>query len=348
MASKLFTPTAPNQEAAIRRAIISVVPDYFSWPEVEQERYRANMPDEDDLRIRQVLLKVLFGIKTTTYEDLEAELDSFNDEQYLLLNSSLLQLTGIGDDSFFLNECLAENTSLLDFETVYDYDYADHVFQESMRQQDDPNYTVKPYRGTLYFRWVRLQIKGAFHYGNLCLLAGYVNSKLEEFGFDKINELIPHEYVDGKNHGKREGQGSIFDRRIDAGGLEPQLEELKDRYYQYVFSRSESLLEAYHASAPKRMYQIDENQGIEPHIDFIFTDQTALQAVRFRHFMKDCNAIQVDSGELKELVEQEYQAASHFLEQSYHDIVANFDPKVVKLRKKMKVIISDAAAKDLL
>jgi hypothetical protein len=55
-------------------------------------------------------------------------------------------------------------------------------------------------------------------------------SKLEEFGFDKINEMIPHEYVDGKNHGKREGKGSIFDLRVDAGGLEAQMEELKDRY----------------------------------------------------------------------------------------------------------------------
>lgn len=74
------------------------------------------------------------------------------------------------------------------------------------------------------------------------LLAGYIYSKLEELGFDKINELIPHEYIDGKNHGKREGKGSIFDLRVDAGGLEVQLEELKDRYYKYLFSRCEAIL----------------------------------------------------------------------------------------------------------
>ncbi|PPD43752.1 MAG: hypothetical protein CTY16_12490 [Methylobacter sp.] len=344
----IVTSISSKQEASIRRAIISVVPDYFAWTEEEQERYRATMSDDDNFRIRQIVVNVLFGINTAIRDDLETALDAFDGGQYLLLNSTMLQLTGIGDDLFFLNECFAESTSLLDFGTVYDYDHADHVFQETMRQQDDPNYIAKPYRGSLYFGWARLQINGVFHYANLCILAGYVLSKLEEFGYDKINVLIPHEYVEGKNHGKREGQGSLFDMRIDAGGLEPQLEELKDRYYRYLSTRFESLLDSYHANAPKRVYQIDENQETEPHRDFIFTDISALQAVRFRHFMQDCNAIQGDPEELKPLIEQEYQEAVGFLEHVHQDIMANFDPKVVKLRKKMKVIIADAAAKDLL
>jgi len=93
-------------------------------------------------------------------------------------------------------------------------------------------------------------------------------------------------------------------------------------------------LDSYHANAPKRVYQVNDNQETEPHRDFIFTDITALQAVQFRHFMKDCNAIHADLGELKALLEQEYQAAIGFLEHAHQDIAANFDPKVVKLRKK--------------
>ena len=188
---------------------------------------------------------------------------------YLLLNSAMLQLTGIGDDYLFLNESMAENTSLLDFGTVYDYDYADHLFQESMRQKDDSNYIAKPYRGCPIFSMARLQINGVFHYANLCILAGYLYSKLEEFGFDKINEMIPHEYVDGKNHGKREGKGAIFDLRVDAGGLERQLDELKDRYYKYLFSRCEAILDDFDAKAPKRVYLVDVSTESEPHIDYL-------------------------------------------------------------------------------
>lgn len=343
-----FTQSGAKQEAAVRRAIISVEPDYFAWPAEIQERYRATMSDKDRLRIRQVLLKVLFDIKTTSRDDLEAALDCFNDEQYLLLNSAMLQLTGIGDDYIFLNESMAENTNLLDYGTIYDYDYADHLFQESMRQKDDSAYIAKSYRGTLYYRWARLQINGVFHYANLCILAGYQYCKLEEFGFDKINEMIPHEYVDGKNHGKREGKGSIFDLRVDAGGLEAQLDELKDRYYKYLFSRSESILDDFDAKAPKRVYLVDVSRGSEPHIDIIFTDKSALQAVNFRQFMNDCQAIKGNSVELTELIEKEYQEALDFLEKSHLDIITNFDPKVVKLRKKKKIIISDDAARDLL
>ena len=56
----------------------------------------------------------------------------------------------------------------------------------------------------------------------------------------------------------------------------------------------------------------------------------------------------INAEALKTLIEQEYQEAAAFLEHAHQDIMVNFDPKVVKLRKKMKVIIADAAAKDLL
>lgn len=337
-----------QQAAAVRRAIMSVVPEYFSWPTEVQERYRATLSHEDYLCLRQVLLKIIFDIKTTTGEDVESALEDFSDENYLLLNSATLQLTGIGDDCFFLNESMADNTSLLDFETVYDYDYADHCFQEAMREKDDPAYIAKPYRGTLYERWARLHINGLFQYATFCLLASYVNSRLEEVGSDKIEQLIPHDYVDGKNHGKREGSGTIFDMQIDAGGLEGQLDELKDRYYAYLFARCDTMAAEFDAKSMKQVYCIDGNRGGDPHMGFVFTDKTAFQAVRFRKFTADCQAIKGDPDELAVLIETECQAMLGFLEQAHQDIMVHFDPKVVKLRKKNKVILSDVAAKDVL
>jgi hypothetical protein len=41
-----------------------------------------------------------------------------------LLNATVLPLTGIGEDNFFLNELCAEGESVLSFGTVYDYDHA--------------------------------------------------------------------------------------------------------------------------------------------------------------------------------------------------------------------------------
>jgi hypothetical protein len=78
-------------------------------------------------------------------------------------------------------------------------------------------------------------------------------------------------------------------------------------------------------------------------MDFIFTDKTALQAVRFRHFMTDCRAIAADGRELDPIIEREKSSVVAFLDEAHRDIMENFDPKVVKFRKKNKIIIADGA-----
>jgi hypothetical protein len=333
--------------AALKRAVMRVKPEYFSWAVKEQERYRVAMPDSDMFRIRQALLKALFSISVKTENEMNKTFDSFNDEQYLLFNRTLLPLTGIGDDHFFLNEHLGEKT-LLDFETLYDYDYDDHCFQEEARKRDLNGYEELPYRGSPYQLWARLYIDGAFYYATLSSTAGYLLSIIDDSGFDKISELIPHQYVDGPNHGKREGKGFLYDKRIDAGGLEAQLEELQDRFHRYTRKRYNELAEDFDAKAQRRVYLIDRSKDHDPQMDFIFSDKTALQAVRFRHFMKDCREIMGDAGEPETLIEQERHAIFDYLERMHQDILHNFDPKVRRFRKKRKVILADEALKDLL
>ncbi|WP_457664999.1 hypothetical protein [Thiolapillus sp.] len=45
--------------------------------------------------------------------------------------------TGIGEDYIDLNECMAEGKTLLDFPTLYDYDYVDYLFQEEAQDHYD-------------------------------------------------------------------------------------------------------------------------------------------------------------------------------------------------------------------
>jgi hypothetical protein len=338
-----------EREAILRRALIRVQPEYFSWPLDVQERYRVSIPDEDDFRIRQAVLKTLFDIHVKTEKNLVAATEAFTFAQYLLYNSTLLPLMGVGADNFFLNIGFATNASILDFETLYDYDVDDYTFQEKARKEDFPDYKGgKPYRGSLYYTWARLEIDGAFHYASLCMAAGYLLSMIEETGYEKIDALIPHAYVKGKHHGKREGKGTIYDQRMDAGGMESQLDELRDRFHHYTTARYEALLDDFDAKASQVVYQCPRNWGNDPHIDFIFTDKTALQNVRFRHFMKDCRAIAGDGRDLDPLIEQERQAVLQYLGEAYQDIVTNFDPKLVKFRKRRKIIMSDGALHDLL
>jgi hypothetical protein len=336
-----------GRDAALKRAVMRVNPEYFSWAIEAQERYRVAMPDVDMFRIRQALLKTLFRISVKTEEEINKVFDTFNDEQYLLFNSTLLPLTGIGDDYFFLNEHLGDKT-ILDFETLYDYDYDDHCFQEEERKNDVNGYEKHPYRGTPYQHWARLFIDSQFFYATLSCMAGHLLSILDESGSDKILELIPHEYVDGPDHGKREGKGFLYDKRIDAAGLEAHLEELQDRFHRYMRERYEELADDFDRKAHRRVYLLDRSKGHDPQMDFVFSDKTALQAVRFRHFMKDCREIMGDAQELEMLIEQERQSVLTYLETMHQDILRNLDPRVRRFRRKRKIILADGAWKDLL
>lgn len=337
-----------DKDAALRRAIIRVWPDYFSWPEAQQERCRLQRSREDDFRIRQAVVLMLFRREVRSEDELDALLESFDDAQYLRLNSAMLPLQGIGMASFFLNESLPDDKTLLNFETLGDYARDDHQFQEQARQQDDPNRVIRPYRGDLHHCWARLSIDGAFYYADLPSQAGHLVDVLDELGFDRIQSFIPHEYVDGPHHGKREGKGFIYDKRINANGLERHLEELQRRYYAYINKRHEDLLDLFDKTAPKCVYLRYRNREDDPHMDFVFSDKTALDAVQFRYFISDCRLLSGDIRELETQLNHERRVALAFLEELHRDIMDHFDPTVVTLRQKRKIILADGKLKDLL
>jgi hypothetical protein len=335
-------------DPALRQALIRVNPDYFVWSLEAQERYRVSMPEHDAFRLRQELVKALFGLYAKTDEDLSEISNQFGDEKHLVFNRTLLPAAGVGEDSFFLNEYLDEGKTLLDFDTLYQYDYDDHCFQEQARKDETPDYVMKPYRGAFYYRWARLFIDGVFHYASLCMAAGYIYSRLDEFGQEKVSTLIPHRYVNAKDHGKREGKGTIFSQRLDADGKELQAEELQRRFWDYLSQRFDALHTEFDGQVRKAIYMEDLSREHDPHMTFIFSDKTALQAVRFRHFMHDCRPLVTDREELDAVINRESQALDAYLESTCQDILTNFDPKVAPFRKKRKLIIADGALNDLL
>jgi hypothetical protein len=324
-----------------------VNPDYFAWSIEAQERYRVSMPEKDAFRIRQELLRAFFGIRVKTDEELESVSRAFGNEEHLVFNRALLPAAGVGEDYFFLNECMDHGKTLLDFETLHDYDLDDHCFQEQAWKEQAPGYVTKPYRGSLYHRWARLFIDGAFHYASLTMAAGYVHSNIDEFGQEKFSALIPHRYVKAKDHGKREGIGNIFSQRIDAEGKEPQAEELQRRLWAYLSERYDALLSEFDSQARKVVYMEDRSSKDDPHMNFVFSDKTALQAVGFRHFMNDCRPLVADRADLEACVSRERQKLNEYMESACRDILANFNPKVATLRKKRKIIVADGALKDL-
>ncbi len=335
----------------LKRAIIKYVPDYFSWDVERQEQFRVNKPKEISLQIRSYLMAELLGLPVATEEEMEEAEDQFSDAQWTLINSGLLPLDGIGDDYFYLNEHFAEGKSILSFPTLYDFDFADFQFQEECRLRDNENYQIGPYYGSLYLSWARLFVDGQFSYATLSMMAGFIYSELDEFGNDYLNELIPYVFKPGKNHGKQEKEGFFrHDMKKDAGGLEGQLEELTRRFWDYHRSTYDRLNEECAKEDRQEVFIIDTSHEDDPSHHFVFTDKEVLAKIHLKTFLADCReAEQRDHAILFDMVVQEKERMRHFLDEQYADIMANFDPKIVKLRKKNKILFhKDSGLADLL
>jgi len=330
-----------NIKAIANKALMAANRRYHSWSEQKQEQFRATISEAAQQKIETVLLKNILGIECTAknaskiWHDLPLEkLDN--------LNWATLYTAGIGEDYVFLNEHMKKNTSLLDFNTLYDFDYADYLYQEQANKKDFKDYKARDYYAIGFTRWLRLIINERFCYATLYSLAGYLTDAIEEKSHDYIEQLIPHKYVEGTENGKPVKGGYQWDMKIDAGGKEKQLTELNSRYYRYTQQRWIELSKEFEKAEPT-IYFEDIKQHGEYNRNFIFNNGETLKKIRWKHFLTDCEPLTADLCSVTERAKQEVTSAKTYLQEAYEDIMKNFDPNVIKLKKKMKIVIAPGA-----
>ncbi len=275
--------------AAARKALIAADAHYYAWTPEQQECFRATMGEDAGRKVQCVLLDDLLDIKCRT-DQVDEVWNDVTLTDLNQLNWARLLTTGIGEDYIYLNECMAEGKTLLDFPTLYDYDYADYLFQEAARKRDFPGYKGTEYYACRYPSWVRLLIQEQLYYATNTSLATYVLDEIESAGEEIIKQLIPHEYVDGKNHGKHEKGGFLWDVKIDAAGQEGQRDELRRRWYGYQQERWLALSES-NVQRPPAVYVHDKDWDDDPHRFFVFANERTLKQIRWRHFLSDCESL---------------------------------------------------------
>lgn len=318
-------------------------PEYFGWPRERQERWGVSMPPEDRACLEEALLAELFGRTCATPAAAASAVDQLSPAEQNLWNEAVLPLHGLGEDCFFLNEAFADDESLLDFETLRDYDENDHRFQENARKEADPDYSGRPYRGSLYLNWARLFVDGRFAYATLSTAAGYTYTRLETSASELLEQRIPHRYVPGRNHDKVRDECWEWDMRLDANGEEGILEELRRRVWRYELDRWNALSTAYDESDDSGVYLLDESEHGEFNLHFVFSNKRALSAVRFRSFLRDCRRIERPASEIESRFESERAALATFIERQHAEIRRTFDPKVTRLGNRRKIMVAKDA-----
>ncbi|RDH83658.1 MAG: hypothetical protein DIZ78_14245 [endosymbiont of Escarpia spicata] len=326
--------------------MIAADPTYHSWSQEQQEIFRATMDHDARYHIRRSLLGSLRGIECHTEQEVNDAWEVVSIPDLYPLNWAMLLTSGIGEDYIYLNESIEDGASILDVSTLYEYDYADYLYQEYARFRDFPEHKGTRYYGISHSWWIRLLIDGQLYYAAVTSLTMHLIGEIEETANGHIDKLIPNKLVEGEDNGKRQDGGILWDMRIDADGLEGQLDELKRRWWAYQDERRDILGEEFSSWAPA-VYTREENWDDDPSRTYIFTNAESLQRVRWRHFLSDCASLLTPLSETDALLKHEVGLTIAFLDEAHADIMENFDPKVIKLRKKKTIIMASGVFDDL-
>jgi hypothetical protein len=282
----------------------------------------------------------LFGRTTSSPDARVACMDSLSRAELDAWNQALLPYRGIGEDCFYWDELLGEGKTILDFRSLRDFDETHWRFQGSLDRVCDLDLAKKPYRESFHLDAAQLHIAGRCSRARLSMAAGYLYAALVDASLELLEARIPYRYVPGKHHGKVKGRFWRWDLRVSAGGQEAVLEELQQRIWAYERDRLDALLTSWDAAGRACVYRLDESDRSDPNVHFVFADKQALAAVRFRAFIRDCEAIEEPANELNAAVEAEKALMARFIDEQHAEITRTHDPKVSRFRQRVNVLVS--------
>ena len=339
--------TIKPDQALVKRLLIRIDPLFFTYDKSKQDKERQSYYDQHDDMITEFLFKHVFEIEFEKGVDNDSKLTK---EQLDLFNAYLTSLIGIGENSFIYNEYQAEDFDLSAYPSLYDYDLEVFNCQQIARNEHfDGEFVERPYRLYLNSNWARLlDEQGCFYYSTQSSLSYCLLHKLSEHASDRMDQLIPHDFVEGPNYGKRTKGGYLWDVKLEANGLEAQLDELKDRYRDYLNRVLDEMNDTFHEDSECAVYfeksTVDDD---EPRWDVIIKNAQTAKNISFQSYLKDCEKYLKPNEELEELYQQELEKLDVFINENYHDVMESFDPKVKCFKRKMDVIIAPEALEGL-
>ena len=254
------------------------------------------------------------------YDSLE-EFDKWQTDMSGLnnVNSCLLVLQGYGKNRIWMNDFSRDDLS--QYNNLNDYALKDHKFQEEARAKDFKDYVEKPYTGHLYGQWTRMFISSKFHYVNLWNLGSYIHTEVDNVLTDMLRELIPYEYVDGPEHGKKTECGNTrWNLVVDANGLEEQHEKLQKAMWEYNQEVYDELSMEFLDYTPST-YIIDTSEADEERKDFIYTNPKTLQNITFENIHQDTLDNHGNIILLNEIVEEFKQKAEDFMIAKHEEVM---------------------------
>jgi hypothetical protein len=345
---------------------------FFSWEPAKQVAYRLENAEIIALKTELTYLQDIRQVELSTEDQLDEYLENspYTHDEIFWRNVHALKITGVGENSFYLNESLPYDKLLCAFPTLYDYDYAHHEEQEDFLLEDENvERTIRePYVIRMYHDWGRAFLSShgnfaeGFTYLGLSNAAAYVYDAVDNYMDTALDKRIPSEYVEGEAHGKQEKEGFVkWDMYLDANGLEAELHWLRNQCWEYLSSLLTKLKIHFSEQSSTRiwMYQddpMDEDVSTEdrydPCMNYLFENAQTLKQVRLSHFELDTHALKTtDFSELIAMIAYENDLLETFIQEKFDHVLTDVGAREAKklhdARKQRRVSISDSAVKAL-
>jgi len=274
-----------------KKIVISKWPEVYNMTQKDFNDWVLSLSPEDENWIERKIVNVLFKENFTTMEEVDKYIDGMDLAEKGMLNKEKLYYTGIGPSFFTFNE--QDNKGLLlNNRTLYDYDRSEFLKREKIiaehtKIEPDTNYN----KLSLFHDWCRLSVNDRLVYGSLDSLGAYIYSVLEDFLDVEVDKIYPHKLVYGKEHGKPEGDGFLWDMKEDANGKERHLEELKQKiYYDFFYKEFHDEIMQYCESLNLNSVFVKrgkDEDGVSDFFCFIFTDKDVAKRIRLDSFYED-------------------------------------------------------------
>jgi len=336
--------------AELRRAVISVRPDFFGLPAQDRLRYRVKLPEAD----RQAIVAALLNAQRRAWVEVLARGESHDQVAVQLqnqINEWLQPLIGIGADAFSFNEHFHPGQSLIDFPNLLAYDQNDHALQEDARSAIDPDHVRTPYAGALHGTWARCMRDGRLCYLTLSMAASRALDVAHNAVDEEIERLIPHRFVSGPKHGHEEDGLVQWDQRVDAAGHERLLEELQRRVWRFEDGRFRDLHREINEQQLGSTFLIEDPYPAaapdEQNLLVVFSDPSALERVRLASFLQDCTSMAQPHDWLRQVEARETERVLQYVTEQHRELLRTLDPKVLPLRRRRRLMMNPKTFDDL-
>jgi len=251
------------------------------------------------------------------YEELEDKYE-LEGEQLFKFNKLSTLIKGVGNTYLRICESFDFGKNELTFNTLYDYDLDDFIYQEravkefdeaAVKQSD--NFYAKQYELKLHSEWMRgvftpdktpnLKLEG-FYYLTCSSMATYINCEVEDVYYSIIDELVPHTYPEAPEDFDTEMD--VFEVKVDAHGKEALYEELSSKARDLLINYSYKLNDVLKGFPEDKIWVIEKNEeATDPKIDLVFSNVNTLKRTRLKHFQTDVDTLGTsDVDDLKALI----------------------------------------------